>query len=148
MAIFLKPVFPDTKVVFASFALGKILVTCYIPKLEKGKLILQIRSQHAGFARSGQQIYIFLDSWLKISLGKKSLQIQAKSSDFILNPALCVSVQKYYIHTTCILCTCTCRCCNLFDWYCKCTCIRISTRGIDDVSLPQTYIDLTTRQVC
>ena len=29
---------------------------------------------------------MFLDSRLKISLGKKSLQIQAKSSDFILNP--------------------------------------------------------------
>ena len=28
VAIFLKPVFPDTKVVFASFAFGKILVTC------------------------------------------------------------------------------------------------------------------------
>ena len=39
VAIFLKPIFPDTKVVFASFAFGKILVTCYIPKLEKGKQI-------------------------------------------------------------------------------------------------------------
>ena len=37
MAIFLKQVFPDTKVVFESFAFGKILVMCYIPKLEKGK---------------------------------------------------------------------------------------------------------------
>ena len=40
VAIFLKPVFPDTKVVFASFAFGKILVMwAYIPKLEKGRLI-------------------------------------------------------------------------------------------------------------
>ena len=40
VAIFLKPVFSDTKVVLiASFTFGKILVTCYIPKLEKGKQI-------------------------------------------------------------------------------------------------------------
>ena len=52
MAIFIKPVFTDKKVVSASF-----------------------------------------DSQLKISLGKKSLQIQAKSSDFILNPAYLISIK-------------------------------------------------------
>jgi len=32
-------------------------------------------------------LFIFVDSWLKSALRKKSHQIEAKSSDFILNPA-------------------------------------------------------------
>ena len=47
------------------------------------------------FARRGRHIYIFLDSRLKISLGKKSLQIQAESSDFILNPEGVERVAKH-----------------------------------------------------
>ena len=36
----------------------------------------------------GGMCSFIIDSWEKISLDKKSLQIQAKSCDFILNPGL------------------------------------------------------------
>ena len=90
MAIFFKPVVPDTKVVFASFAFGKILVTCYIPKLEKSKQIsddwfYKYDPNMQDFPKVGAK---FTFTWqpAKNQPWEKSLQIQAKSSDFILNP--------------------------------------------------------------
>ena len=52
-------------------------------------------------------VSLVLDSRLKISLGKKSLQqIQAKSSDFILNPEMYVYRREKYIY--CLLEESTC----------------------------------------
>jgi len=42
-------------------------------------------------------MFILVDSQLKISLEKKSRQIQAESSDFILNPA-CILKGAYKQH--------------------------------------------------
>ena len=53
-----------------------------------------------GMAKFGK-----LKNQLKISLGKKSLQIQAKSSDFILNPVndagICPLTSEILFFTTC-----------------------------------------------
>ena len=90
MAIFLKPIFPDPKVVFASFAFGKILVSCYIPKMEKGKQIsddwfYKYDPNMQDLPKVGAK---FTFTWqpAKNQPWEKSLQIQAKSTDFNLNP--------------------------------------------------------------
>jgi len=51
------------------------------------KHMSRVRPVNVLFHTWDRCLFFLVDSWLKISLEKKSRQIQAESSDFILNPA-------------------------------------------------------------